>query len=1044
MPVSSRVRVLVNAALTLACAFATGAAVTAAAATNAIAQSSPAGALRFRHFSVDEGLPSSLVSDIVHDRRGLLWLATGHGVARFDGRHFDLFNAAPGRPGALPRELVDQLALDPSGRIWAVTEGGIARYRADRDAFEVVALHGLPNADSADAPIVTTQLLFAPNGDYWLGTSVGLYQVTASSAIARRVALPIESIDHAAHVTALRWGAQGELWIGTRRGLARLVSATGHGEPRVTVPLAESALPDPWVRSFAIDAEGRLWIATQNGVLVNGRDGTRRFSVGHGARVDARLDAAHLSAARVARLWADQSGHGVWAGTENGGLDFIDTRDWRVSHYRHESNDPSTLRSNSIWSVAQDDRGVLWVGTFSGGVSMMLPTGGAVRGYASVGSDASSLSYDVVPAFGQASDGTLWVATDGGGINRFHPETGRFDRFSRESTGLPVNAILSVAPDQHGTLWMGTWNGGVVGFNPSTRRVQVLDRKHAGLSNDNVYEVLIDRQEHLWAGTDDGRVVQLDPSRSQVVRAFDVNPPDAMPSSVLSLRELRDGRFAVALREGGAVVLDPRTGSQVHLRAGQDSAGLSSNAVRAVLPQGDSVLWVAGENGLDRVDLRTWRHSNIGVANGLPSRFVMAVVAGDSGELWISTDRGLTRYSTRSGTARTFTRDDGLTANEFIMRSAFRAQDGRLYFGGNHGFSQIDPRRLPASNTRTRVLFTHLSLFDRRVVPGDAGSPLPAWLPEVDTVRLAHDQTMVAVEFSALNLGAPDRVRYAYRLPGVTDSWTDLASREVVSVANLQPGSYTLEVRASGVDESWSAPASRLTIIIAASWWATWWFRLLATLGSIVLGWRIWLFERRRKIQQLLAKQAVRDTLTGLSNRMRFERTLTRAIERADRTISTTGECQLALMFLDLDHFKHVNDTQGHHAGDELLRAVAARLLDATRGSDTVARFGGDEFAVLLDDLHDRQAALVVADRITDSLKRPIRLDLPTGPYEARIGVSIGIAYGSGGESPATLMRQADAAMYQAKHAGKGRHAVFAPQAESALNDPLETELQSA
>ncbi len=1022
MPVSPLARLTVSAALTLTCVV----------VRDAGAQSRPESAVRFRHFSADDGLPSSLVSDIVQDRRGLMWLATGHGVARFDGRHFDLFNAAPGLPGALPRELVDQLTLDPDGRIWAVTEGGIARFRADRDAFEVVAVQGLPGADSTGAPVVTTQLLFAPNGDGWLGTSVGLYELRSAGAVARRVRLPIESTDHAAHITALRWGAHGELWIGTRRGMARLARIPGRTEADVTVPIAESELPDPWVRSFAIDGQGRLWVATQNGVLVTGQGGTRRFSVGQGARVDAQLDAAHLSAARVARLWADQSGRGVWAGTENGGLDFIDSRDWRVSHYRHESNDPSSLRSNSIWSIAQDDRGVLWVGTFSGGVSMTLPTGGAIRGYASVGADASSLSYDVVPAFGQAADGTLWIATDGGGVNRFDAQTGRFDRFSRESAGLPVNAILSIAPDRHGTIWMGTWNGGVVGFNPTTRRVQLLDRKRAGLSNDNVYEVLLDRHEQLWAGTDDGRIVQLDPSRSRVVREFDVNPPDALPSSVLSLREMSDGRFAAALREGGAVVLDPRTGTQIHLHVGRDSAGLSSNAARAVLPQGDSVLWVAGENGLDRVDLRTWRRSNIGVAQGLPSRFVMAVVEGDSGDLWITTDRGLTRYSTRTRTARTFTRDDGLTANEFIMRSAFRAHDGRLYFGGNHGFSQVDPRRLPPGRTRTRVLFTHLSLFDKRVVPGVAGSPLPLWLPDVDTVHLGHDQTMVAVEFSALNLGASDRVRYAYRLPGVTDRWTDLGSRDVVSVANLQPGSYGLEVRAAGVDESWSTPPSRLTLIIAAPWWGTWWFRLLAALLSAVLGWRIWLFERRRKIQQMLAKQAVRDTLTGLSNRMRFERTLARAIDRAKRTAVATGESRLALLFLDLDNFKVVNDTQGHHAGDELLRAVAARLLDATRGSDTVARFGGDEFAVLLDDLHDEQAALVVADRITNTLSRPILLELPTGAYEAHIGVSLGITYGDGTQSVAVLMQQADTAMYEAKHGGKGRRAIFVSTSEPA------------
>jgi diguanylate cyclase (GGDEF)-like protein len=180
---------------------------------------------------------------------------------------------------------------------------------------------------------------------------------------------------------------------------------------------------------------------------------------------------------------------------------------------------------------------------------------------------------------------------------------------------------------------------------------------------------------------------------------------------------------------------------------------------------------------------------------------------------------------------------------------------------------------------------------------------------------------------------------------------------------------------------------------------------------------------------------AMTDRLTGLGGR---ELLLDR-LERCARRCARTGEA-FALMFCDLDGFKLVNDVFGHDAGDRVLVEVATRLLALVRPSDTVARFGGDEFVILVEDLEDPDVVVGVAQRIVNAIAEPIAL----AHSDATIGVSIGVAVsgdavsGDPDETPAALLARADTAMYEAKNRGKGRVELFGPDLDRRLTERRE------
>jgi diguanylate cyclase (GGDEF)-like protein/PAS domain S-box-containing protein len=240
-------------------------------------------------------------------------------------------------------------------------------------------------------------------------------------------------------------------------------------------------------------------------------------------------------------------------------------------------------------------------------------------------------------------------------------------------------------------------------------------------------------------------------------------------------------------------------------------------------------------------------------------------------------------------------------------------------------------------------------------------------------------------------------------------------------VGDVLMAEYAELVAGSDIRSCWSLPVTDSTngVIIAT-------FAVYTTAPRRPTDEDLRLFERvthlaeiaitRKRGEEELAHQALHDMLTGLPNRALLLDRLEQALARGRRNNGL-----VTVLVLDLDHFKILNDSRGHAAGDELLQAVAARLRDVIRPSDTVARFGGDEFVVICEGLPDEVEARLMGERIAKAVGTPF----PLAAGEVFIGVSIGVSLAAGTDDADTALRNADAAMYRAKERGRGRVEVF-------------------
>ncbi|WP_205123548.1 ligand-binding sensor domain-containing diguanylate cyclase [Cognatilysobacter lacus] len=918
-----------------------------------------------------DGLPHSTINGIGQTSDGYLWLATWEGIARYDGHEFRLYRRTD--IAGLGDDSVRALHVGPRGDLWAGSaRGGIVRWHAGHwDSRPPVG--GL-----------VTDLLEERGGRLWVATGrsgvVHIERDGTRGSVRAAQGLPSDTVN------ALARDARGTIWVATSQGLATLTT-------RSAQKYSGAGLPAGPVFSLFAMPDGRLLVGTEHGAYVGD---ARSFQPLHPA----------LTTQTATRVWRDADGI-VWVGTNNAGLARVDGDRVEWLDARHG------LPNNRILAVQRDSEGSLWVGT-NGGLVRLRPA--PIHTF----TRQDGLADDFVRSTLAARDGSLWIGS-GQGLDRVDPVSGNISHVGF-GTHLADVSVLSLAQDRNGDILAGTFHDGLLRIHDGT----VVDSVSMaqGLPSNEVRAVLAARDGRLWIGTKQGVVVR------DATRLLAYGAKEGLPAEfVQALYEDANGAIWVGTSSGIAIIRDGRV-------VAPDLTATDAQYVYSFLSSADGrAVWAATDRGLLRVPLAGGAAMRIDRSNGLPFEKIFAAIVDRAGRLWLTGNDGIARLrmadveAAAAGTGRRvdahlFGRADGMAsaqANGGSMPAAALDSSDRLWVATAIGVARVDPSA--AARTATRLPPVAIERFEvdgREFDPSAVGE-----LPPGD-----H---RIVVRFVAPTLLNAQRVRYRYRLDGMSRAWVDLADSREVQLTHLDPHAFRLRLQAS-VPGQPGMVETDVDFRIQPYWWqrpAVWLagFVLAIILLAAAYAGRIRQLRRTERrlralvddrtealqVQTRIAERLARtDTLTRLANR----RALDLALD--DQLVDIAQGQPICLVLVDVDGFKPINDLHGHAAGDLALRAVADVIRAHAREQDVASRWGGDEFALLLVGC-TLEHAIAVAERIRVAVAA---LDPATFAPGLSISASIGVACSGTGSrqlSLRSLVPRADEALYRAKRDGRNR-----------------------
>lgn len=921
--------------------------------------------LVWKQWTVSDGLPQITVNDLLQDRDDYLWVATQDGVARFDGVRFRNYELAY-EPG-MGHLVITALALDRAGSLWMGSLNGVSRF-----AGEHVAEVG-PGVETG----AVSQMRVHPDGSMWIAANKGLF-------VARGELL-----------TQIDLGVQDMTVVATVQPPAGPPVAIGHFE-RVIDPLGErrrEAYPDGIapVVTTAVARDGGLWLGTQAGVyraddagavqgpviapelkvghMVEGADGMLWLATDRGLwRVAASGPAEQVvvpgidETAWVRRVMFDREGN-LWVGTQLTGLHMA----WPDRFRRLDGNDG--LVDGAVWSVVAAPDGEIFAGAPDG-----LYRGG-LQGFRKA-YGAAQLPHPTVIASLRDREGGLWIGTVGG--LAYVPPGGTEPV---AVPGMPTKGwIAALAEDTNGDVLVGGVDG-LYRVHDGLAQLIPLPGRAEGVG---VTGLARDHHGRWWVGYESG-LAYLDRS------TWEARPMAQGSTEGVMLAPFGDGVLANMMT--GLLYIDPTRAVTVGR-----AQGLHTEAIHSVITD-DRYVWMQTPNGVGRLVASELQD----VIDGKRARLDPRVLG----------DRGASQIAECNGGQQT----------------AGLITEGRwLWCPSLQGLLVLDTSLVdtlaPPPPSRVEALVT-----SQRRITGDT------------PIVLAPDERDVEIHFTGMQFRDADRLTFRTRLRGYSDEWQELGSRRVAYYTNLTPGDYVFDVQTSNADGV-TGPVDSRAFSLEPSWHQTAVARGAALLATLLLAWaivqlRLRSLNRQRKAleenvrlrtaqleeaNRRLAETSRTDTLTGLHNRRFLLEQMPHEIARVARRrlVESDNGNVMAILHVDLDHFKQVNDTYGHHVGDQVLAAVATVLRETTRDADFVTRWGGEEFVIVARDV-DRRGAATSAQRVVQAIRSHI---FKTDSSALRVTCSVGYAMHPQPNSEAgweSTLALADAATYLAKRAGRDR-----------------------
>jgi len=784
-------------------------------------------------YNFEDGLSHRDVFKIGQDSSGFIWIATMDGLNRFDGYQFLQYDSQS-PTYSIPHDGASDLLTGRNRRIWLTSHDYLTVLQPEANRYETIKIKAGPVVRRES--MVPHNLFEDTNGNMWMA----VYDEKNGQCSIQRLD-PAHRLTTVAHVEGrypkrpiAQWGKS--VFIGAQPNQLWQFSLQGQLLRRITLPWAGDS--GNQIVHLQVDKK-RLWLLLSNGDVYYLLDSQmtptphpmnkkrKKGGVFQSMQVDPNGD---IWLAGLGQLWF-----------YNHAADLLEDYDERVRQI--------VKSMPNYRQVFRDRSGVIWVAS-DYGVIKIVASNQLFSHYLSEGNENCSNFLCSIRGMTEDDQGKIYLSYYNS-IHVLDPRTNALTLL------FPYNDFFNFPfglEYYNGALWTG--NG--LKIDLKTLKVE----KILNHTDEDVGVVLLDRDKQFWFGFRD-RLYRYDP-RQKKLREFQDRQGiwNKSAGEISFLYQERNGPgIWVGTADRGVYRIDPNKGRTLHFSADlQSPVQLAHNRVNTIVEAGKDLLWVGTANGLQRINLTTMASKTYQVAQGLSNGFINGLLPEGDSCIWASTDYGLNRLSiTRENIVHYF-QQDGLSHNEFNRIAAYRAHNGRFYFGGLNGVNAFFPGPQfwqKMSNPQVAPLlltnYTHYDGNNDSIISEGSG------INSRRQVKLSHRDRYFSFSFALANFRNPAENKFSYMLEGYEDKWSAPSNVHLVRYNNIPWGTYRFRVKALTGGNVWNKGELAVDVVIEQAFYRRLDFQLLC-LFLVMLG--IYGFLRYR-IYTIRNRERVLENLVG-------------------------------------------------------------------------------------------------------------------------------------------------------------------------------------
>ena len=722
----------------------------------------------FKHFQVEEGLSNNTVLTSIQDNDGFMWFGTKDGLNRFDGYRFKTYRSNGNPLHSLGSNYIQSLH-EHKGTIWVGTDKGLYHYNKKQDQFTILneAINDRINDINHDR-----------KGNIWFISGNILYKY----ATQKKETTTFNPNKYFA-TTSITRDPKGEIWVSSLNKIYHYSEENLSFENVVLNP-PSNKINFRITCIYAVDAENIVIGTQDHGVLIYNR---RNKSTG-----ELKFD---IKEPVFVRQFRKRGNNELWIASESGVYVYnLKTR--TAVNLKKNYNDPYAISDNATYSITIDKEDGIWIGTYFGGINYHQKQYTQFKKYFPQ-KGHNSISGSAVREIHKDDYGDIWIGTEDAGLNRFNPKTQQF-------TSYPVSYynIHALLPRKD-KIWVGTFEHGLDVLDRNSgaviRHYSANDPK-SGLHSNFIFSFYEMKNKELIVITTLGLYRYNEQADTfEILKFF----PETYHYT--NFKEDSDGNLWAGSYRDGLLFYNPKTKKkEVFTYDYKNPDGISNNTINTIFEDSSKNLWIATENGLNLVNRQNHTFKKFTTKNGMPSNVFYSILEDDEKNLWLTTSKGLVKFGPDHKTIKIFTTANGLLSDQFNYNSAFKNENGDMYFGNLNGMISFNPKHFTKNKYTPFIYITNLQISNKDIEANAPDSPINQSISFIDELELNNNQSSFNLEFASLNFTAPELTEYWYKLEDVNKDWVYLERNNKVFFTELAPGDYVFKVKSLNSFGVWS------------------------------------------------------------------------------------------------------------------------------------------------------------------------------------------------------------------------------------------------